>query len=211
MRFLFAVALFIISSLIFISCDSSIEPLIPNSDSLITNLDKFGPTNYIPILLPQRSLLFEDSVYSTSFEIDGSIGGRIEYENYYISNEGDSISFYFDLFFPQNAFQGTRTITATFDSIYAAIHFTPSMEFDSSLHLFQGFKGLNLSESETGTIDFYYTWDDGTVGLVKKNGVQINIPQGTVRVMNAKLAHFSRYGWIRKAAIPILHQEHYAE
>ena len=202
MRFLFIVTLLIISGLLFISCDSSIDPLLPNDESGITNLQKLDSYIYLPIELPQRSPSFKDSVYSISVEIDGSVGGRIDYENYYLNTEGDSVSFYFNLFIPQNSFQGIRTITATFDSIYAAIHFTPSMVFDSTLHLFHGYKGLDLTGMQTGTIDFVYTSDDGTVELISKNGTQVIVPQGIVRVMNAKLEHFSRYGWIRKANVP---------
>ncbi len=198
MRFLFTVALLILLSLLFISCDSSVEPLFQNDELGITSLPKIDSIVYTPIELPQRSPLFKDSVYSISVEINGSLGGRIVYENYYISDEGDSISFYFNLFIPQNAFQGTQTITATFDSTLAAIRFTPSMAFDSTLHLFQGFKGLDLSGMQTGTLDFVYTRDDGTVELISKNGTQIIVPLGIVRVMNAQLEHFSRYGWIRK-------------
>ena len=210
MRFLFIVALLIIQSLIFISCDSSVEPIIPNTEPGILNLQKLD-TIYTPIKLPQRSPLFEDSVYSISVDINGSQGGRITYENYYISTEGDSISFYFNLFIPKMAFQGMKTITATFDSVYAAIHFTPSMAFDSTLHLFQGFTGLDLTGMHTGTLDFVYMNDDGTIELIKEDGVQVIIPQGIVRVMNAELKHFSRYGWIRKSTVPKVYQDQYAE
>jgi hypothetical protein len=202
MRFLFTVIFLILTSLILISCESSVEPLFPNDDSGITNLKKLDSFNYSPIELPQRSPLYKDSVYSVSAEVDGSVGGRIDYENYYVSEDGDSISFYIDLFIPPMAFEGIRTITATFDSVYAAIHFTPSMEFDSALHLFQGFKGLDLSDYQTGTFDFVYTRDDGTTELISKTGTQVIVPQGLVRVMNAQLEHFSRYGWVRKCAAP---------
>ncbi len=168
MRILLTGVILILTNILFISCDSSVDPLLPNNESGITDLQKIDSFIDLPIQLPQRSPAFKDSVYSISVEIDGSIGGQINYENYYISTEGDSVTFYFDLYIPKNAFQGTETITATYDSTLAAIHFTPSMTFDSSLHLFLGYKGLDLSGMQTGTIDFVYTRDDGTVELVVK-------------------------------------------
>ncbi|MCW8803773.1 MAG: hypothetical protein OQK57_05180 [Ignavibacteriaceae bacterium] len=86
----------------------------------------------------------------------------------------------------------------TVDDEYAAIHFYPEMAFDETLNFFQSFEGLHLENYPTGTLDFVFIADDGSVELIKKNGVQVVVPQGIVRVQNAKLLHFSRYGWIRK-------------
>jgi hypothetical protein len=84
------------------------------------------------------------------------------------------------------------------DKKYAQVHFYPSMVFDDTLKLFQSFEGIHLENYQTGTIDFVYINDDGSTELIKKNGVQIIVPQGIVRALNAKLIHFSRFGWVRK-------------
>jgi hypothetical protein len=108
-----------------------------------------------------------------------------------------------DLRIPKGAFQGTEIITMTVNDEYAAIHFYPEMVFFKNLKFFQSFEGLDLENYQTGKLDFVFITDDGTLELIKKNGVQVVFPQGIVRVQNAKLPHFSRYGWIRKPAGPI--------
>lgn len=176
-----------------IGCDTSsdltVNPVENNSNTQVYKL----------IPLPQKSALWTDSVFTISQVIDGSVGGRIIMTNYYISDTGDSVEFEVDLRIPAGAFQGSETITITVDSDSASVRFYPEMVFADTLRLFQSFKGLNLENMQTGTIDFVFINDDGSIELIKKNGTQIVVPQGILRVQNAKLLHFSRYGWIRKS------------
>jgi hypothetical protein len=175
-----------------IGCDTStdltVNPAENNSNTQVFEL----------IPLPKKSALWMDSVFTISQVIDGSVGGRIVMANYYISETGDSVEFEVDLTIPAGAFQGSETITITIDSDSAAVNFYPEMVFADTLQLFQSFEGLNLENMQTGTIDFVFINDDGSIELIKKNGTQIVVPQGILRVQNAKLLHFSRYGWIRK-------------
>jgi hypothetical protein len=176
-----------------------------NSDLSINNFEgnlhsSFSKvTEYELIPLPNKSPLWMDSVFTMSKEIDGTIGGRMIMNKYYIAEDGDSVIIKADLRIPAGAFQGTETITMTVDDEHAAIHFYPEMVFEDTLKLFHSFEGLNLENLPTGTIDFVFIRDDGSIELIKKNGIQIVVPQGILRVQNAKLLHFSRYGWIRKS------------
>lgn len=172
-----------------LSVNPSINPPGINSKSQVFEL----------IPLPKKAALWMDSVYTISKVIDGSVGGRINMGNYYISDTGDSVVFNVDLRIPAGAFQGTETITITIDRDSAAVHFYPEMVFTKELNLFQSFKGLKLENVPTGTIDFVYLCDDGSIEIIKKNGIQVVVPQEIVRVQNAKLKHFSRYGWVRKS------------
>jgi hypothetical protein len=49
----------------------------------------------------------------------------------------------------------------------------------------------------TGTYDFAYFTNNGDTELVESDISHANIPQNKISVQNAKLNHFSRYGWIR--------------
>jgi hypothetical protein len=192
-------AILMVTLTLLIGCDNSPDLSVNYSGNTPqASLSKI--TEYELIPLPAKSPLWMDSVFTMSKVIDGAVGGRMILEKYYISEDGDSIITKADLRIPEGAFQGTETITMTVDDEYAAVHFYPSMVFDDTLRLFQSFEGLNLEEYPTGTIDFVYLADDGSVELVKKNGLQVVKPQGIVRVQNAKLLHFSRYGWVRKPA-----------
>jgi len=187
----------IISILLFsffgiLGCDSS-----PDLSVNSTENNSISTTTFEKIKLPNPSALWKDSLITMSQTIDGSVGGRLILDKYYMSENGDSIKVKVDLRIPAGAFQGTKSITITVDQIDAAVHFYPAMVFDDTLRLFQSFEGLNLDGYSTGTIDFVYILDDGTTELIKKNGTQIILPQGIMRVQNAKLIHFSKYGWVR--------------
>jgi hypothetical protein len=187
----------IISILLFsffgiLGCDSS-----PDLSVNSTENNSISTTTFEKIKLPNPSALWKDSLITMSQTIDGSVGGRLILDKYYMSENGDSIKVKVDLRIPAGAFQGTKSITITVDQIDAAVHFYPAMVFDDTLRLFQSFEGLNLDGYSTGTIDFVYILDDGTTELIKKNGTQIILPQGIIRVQNARLLHFSKYGWIR--------------
>ena len=157
--------------------------------------------NYEIISLPEKSPLWMDSIFTMSKEIDGSVGGRMIMEKYYIAEDGDSIIITADLRIPAGAFQGTEIITMTVDHEFACVNFFPSMIFDKTLKLSQSFEGLHLENYQTGTIDFAFIGDDGSIELIKQDGLH----QGVIRVLNAKLLHFSRYGWIRKQFAPIIY------
>lgn len=190
-------AIIMAALILLIGCDTASDLAVINPENDFSQLSE-DVQLFEKITLPNKSPLWQDSVFSMSQTIDGSVGGRIILDNYYIAENGDSVIFKVDLRIPAGAFQGTKTITITVDQIDAAVHFYPEMVFTDTLRLFQSFEGLNLDDYTTGTIDFVYIRDDGSVELIKKNGLQIILPQGILRVQNAKLLHFSRYGWIRK-------------
>ena len=175
-----------------LGCDSSPDLSVNSEENNST-----GSTTFEKIKLPSPSALWKDSLITMSQTIDGSVGGRLILDKYYMSENGDSILVKVDLRIPAGAFQGIKVITITVDQTDAAVHFYPAMVFADTLRLFQSFEGLNLDGYSTGTIDFVYIRDDGTAELLKKNGTQIILPQGIMRVQNAKLIHFSRYGWVR--------------
>jgi hypothetical protein len=189
--------------LIIIGCEETSNLLDPPFETTSDRLNKcLTGVDYELIPLPEKSALWEDSIFTVSQEIDGSVGGRIILDKYYIDEEGDSVLMKADLRIPAGAFKDKKTITLTVDKKYAQVHFYPSMVFIDTLKLCQSFEGVDLENYQTGTIDFVYIKDDGSIELVKKNGVQIIVPIGIVRVLNAKLLHFSRYGWVRKTNSP---------
>ena len=190
-------------SVFLIGCKDTSNIIDPIGTSLSPQYNKITNFDYELIPLPPKSPLWSDSIFTISKMIDGKVGGRIIMEKYYIADNGDSIIIFADLRIPAGAFRGTETISMTVDDEFAAIHFLPSMVFADTLHLFQSFKGLDLCNYGTGTLDFVFIDDEGNIELIKKNGLQLILPHGFVRVQNALLLHFSRYGWIRKTENPI--------
>ena len=204
MRYLLSTLLLII--ILIAGCETSSDLLIDPANTSNNSTNEFfiegGIFTYKLMPLPPKSPLWQDSVLTMSQIINGEIGGQMIMEKYYISLDGDSIHIWADLSIPAGAFQGTETITMTVDDEFAAMRFYPNMVFQDTLKLSQGFEGLDLTNCNHGTVDFVFIDDDGTIEIIKKNGLQIIIPQGIVRVNNAKLFHFSRYGWVRKTFHP---------
>jgi len=190
-------AILMVTLILLLGCDTSPDLLVNNLENDFSK-SSISVTRYVQIPLPNKSPLWADSIFTMSQIIDGSVGGRMIMQKYYISDAGDSVIINSDLRIPEGAFQGTETITMTVDDEFASIHFYPSMVFDDTLRLFQSFEGLNLENYPTGTLDFVFVDDGGGIELIKKNGLQVVVPQGIVRVQNAKLIHFSKYGWVRK-------------
>jgi len=182
--------------------DLLIDPVNTSENSINEIIIEGGIYTYKFMPLPPKSPLWQDSVLTMSQAIDGETGGQLIMEKYYISLDGDSIQIWADLRVPPGAFQGTKTITITVDDEFAALHFYPKMAFQDTLKLTRGFKGLDLTNCTNGNVDFIFIDDDGTIEIIKKNGLQVIKPQGIVRVYNAKLLHFSRYGWVRKIFHP---------
>ncbi len=188
----------ILISIFLLGCEDTSNITNPVLNSESGQLNKITEYDYELVPLPPRSQLWIDSVLTTSKTIDGDIGGRIILEKYYIAANGDSIIVYANLNVPPGAFTGTETITMTVDDEFCAIHFYPSMVFLDTLKLFQSFEGLDLSTYGNSIFDFVFIDEYGNFELIKKNGLQVKINQGIVRVQNAKLLHFSRYGWVRR-------------
>lgn len=187
----------LVTIVLLFGCDTSSDLSINSSEDNFSK-SSISLTPYGLIPLPNKSPLWADSLFTMSQVIDGSVGGRMIMEKYYIAEDGDSVIIKADLRIPPAAFQGIETISMTVDKKYAAVHFSPKMVFADTLKLFQSFEGLHLENYPTGTLDFVFISDGGSIELIKKNGVQVVVPQGIVRVQNAKLLHFSRYGWVRK-------------
>ena len=77
----------------------------------------------------------------------------------------------------------------------AAIDFSPSSVFNIPLVLNLKITGVDLTGINPNDINFYYFAQDGSVFSVQNDGITIVPQTGTLEITNAKLPHFSRYGW----------------
>jgi len=188
-----------------IGCSDYTEfPVEPTSNnkvlekqSVLSETPDCRTPKYELIPLPPRAPEWQGITLSANAIIFGKLGGEIVLDKFYIADDGRIINILASLKIPPGAFKGARKITIKVDDEFAALHFYPSMTFEKPLMLTQSFTGLNLSDYRTGTIDFSFIGDDGSVECIRKNAVQVIVPQGFVRVLNARLSHFSRYGWTR--------------
>lgn len=72
------------------------------------------------------------------------------------------------------------------------------MQFDNALNLSLVFTNLDLNALDlTHDVKFVFMGDDGTIELTQNDGVQIQLSIGALQVKNAKIEHFSRFGYSR--------------
>ena len=196
----------LIASLLFIySCETNIAPVYqePDQQSVEALSGEEGSIksviNYELIPLPRRSPIFLDSIFSITKTIVGEIGGQLTLERLYISDKGKLITMLVDLVIPPHCFTGQRNITLNIERDFALVNCSPQMEFKMPLHLVQTFTGLDLQNYETEEIDFVYIGKNGRFEHVDRTAIVVNKLLGIVTVLDAKLNHFSRYGWVRKS------------
>jgi len=195
----------LIAAVLFLAgCDTGFDPV---SETQKTELQKpSAPSigsgnsiiNYELIPLPARSPIFLDSIFTITRSIVGELGGRLLLDRIYISDKGQLVTMLVDLVIPPNAFSGERTITLTVDKGFAVVHCSPSMDFQIPLNLIQTFTGLDLSDYQSEDIDFVFVHKNGRIEEVERTSILVIKALGIVTVLNAKLNHFSRYGWVRK-------------
>ncbi len=133
--------------------------------------------------------------------IDGAAGGTISLKQNILSKDGQVVQVNADFEIPAKAFDGTQNITVTVDADSGRISFFPHMTFKKSCKLNFELKKVNLANMGIKPFDitakFVYFDDSGSVVPVQNYGVLMFYWLGYVSVIDAKLDHFSRYGFIR--------------
>lgn len=164
----------------FLSCSDNIDNPIVSSHS---NTD-----------LTSEGQLF------TAKLIDGVIGDEIILNETFNDIAGNEINVYARLKILENSFPSTVTITMIPNVENLSIQFFPEMTFNRDLRLDLVFTGVDLEAlgfTATGAVEFAFFANNGDTELIENDKSLVNIPQKKISVQNAKLNHFSRYGWIR--------------
>lgn len=124
--------------------------------------------------------------------INGKRGGIVSIN---LAAEDDDFGARGWLSFSRNSFEGRKRITIKTDNEYAALDFHPEgIELNKPARLTVIFKGLDLDEDG---VDFQYIDENGNLAPVDYRRLIVNKRLGWVIVMDAKLEHFSRYGFTR--------------
>ena len=164
----------------FLGCNDNLDNTIISSP---TEADKF--------INPQ---LFASKL------IDGEIGGKLVLDETFINGEGREINVYACLRVLEGSYQGTINISMLANNENVSIQLFPEMKFNRDVRLDLVYTGIDLEAlgyTTTGSVDFACFADNGDVELIENDLSHVNIPQNQISVRNAKLPHFSRYGWIR--------------
>jgi hypothetical protein len=188
-----ALFLIILFGIILLGCSDNFDDTIITAPPKTDNLTKSTP--------PSSNTFFStDSVLHASELIDGEIGGWLIVNETYINSEGRQINVYARLRILPGSYQGTINIEMVFNDEDVSIKLFPEMAFTRDVRLDLWFQGTDLQAlgyKSNGRVDFAYFADNGDFELIENNISHVNIHQNKIRVLNAKLQHFSRYGWTR--------------
>ncbi len=171
------------SALVFFGCDQESEITAP--------LDH----QYKLVKLPLPSSGMHIYGQHEYLDINGASGGEF-YANYsYQSNTGQ-VDQYSTLNFSPGAFSGTKTISQTFNTDGAAMEFGPPMQFSATVKYTYEITGVDVSGINPNTLTFVYIDANGNMYPVPYESVSMDTNTGTLKVVNAELPHFSRYGFV---------------
>ena len=82
----------------------------------------------------------------------------------------------------------------------ASIQLFPHMVFDDYLELYVTFEGIDLKalgHKRSGDVDFVFFNDNGEIEFIENDAARVNTEHQRIKVSDAYLYHFSRYGWVR--------------
>lgn len=129
-------------------------------------------------------------------DINGSTGDVFQRSYSYQDNSGETIYQSADLEFFSGAFSGTKNISMTFNTGGAAMDLGPSMQFQVDVEYTYKITGLDLTGLDPNTLEFVYIDSNGDMYTVDYDYVDMDASTGMLKVKDAKLNHFSRYGFV---------------
>ncbi len=185
----FLTILLLSAGLFLVGCSNDSSLIGPSGTDITNQSVQTQEDSFIP--LPFTSL---DKSKKEKKEINGEKGGKIEIEG----ELRNGVEFEAKLVIPEGAFKGTKKITIKFDKKRAAFDFRPNnTTFDKPLLFSAKIEGLNLKKYKSDDIQFGYLDKHGNLIPVVYEKMEIDVEDGTLKVKNAQLTHFSRYGWAK--------------
>ena len=191
-----AFLIFILVGITFLGCSDNFENTLVSSP---VNTDQ---VNKSQLFEPQLDISDPATtpLISASKLINGETGGELIIDTTYVNYQGRLLYVYAEITVQQFSFQGTTEFTMILHPELGSIELFPHMDFDRVVRVWVWFEGIDLEalgHKRTGHVDFVFFADDGNIELIPAKQSHVNMAQQTIKVMNAQLQHFSRYGWVR--------------
>jgi len=164
--------------------NSIVDPVSQNVNSKISWLK-----------LPAAQGVTTEAQLTANFDVNGVTGG---YNTFSSQFPGSSVAVSATYSFPENCFPGQMIITAVFDEATAAADYYPSpFTFDNPITANITYSGLDLSNVDVSLISFVYLPPNSAVAEpIEYEQLIVDQATGVIQVVNAKIHHFSRYGFI---------------
>ena len=116
--------------------------------------------------------------------------------NSYSGGSFGTVTLTSSLVFPKGSHSGKVTFTVSHDDAACVSTFGPSYVFSKNLTLNIRYTGVNLNGINTSTVKFVYLAADGSVEYAINDGIIADRTTGTLQVINGRIPHFSRYGFV---------------
>ena len=143
-------------------------------------------------------------ILAKNYTFDGAVGGKIV-QKYQWTSDTAKLMLEAYLTIPPGAYEGELTFEIVFDpnQLSMELHPTP-FYFDKPVVLTMQYKGISenyIIDSEK--LDFQYHNPDGSFEKVDYQKIDWDPIDRELKVFQAELHHFSRYGWVRKKDVDL--------
>ena len=148
------------------------------------------------ISLPTAKNNITEEIHTEYKWINGDNGGLFGEQFTYEGGPLGNVTIYSTLHFPQYAFSGWKNISQSFDTETASIVFGPSMQFNVPAEYTLTIYGVDLNGVDPNTLTFVYIDSNGNMFPCDYEYVTMDVNTGMLKVKDAELNHFSRYGFV---------------
>jgi hypothetical protein len=177
-------------ALVFFGCNTDNSIVEPEM-----SISKAGKTEVNWIKLPAG---FEESLkkdISTSRWVDGTQETLMEINTNYSGGVHGWVSVTANLRFQRNSFVGWKYISMSINDEFGTGTFSPAGAFLIPAIYNITIQGVDLSGVNPANVNFVYLAPDGTYQSVVHDGIFVDLSVGKLQISNARLPHFSRYGF----------------
>jgi hypothetical protein len=178
------ISFLILSGLLLIGCQDQSDLVGPDNQNLQQTAFEKGDGNTLnPIKLKITKKL----------RINGDKGGKVKFKYTYSNNVDLEAS----LDIPSGAYSGYLTFCIEFDAENYDVKLYPTpFTFDIPVQLSLQYKNINMEEIDPETFDFVHFPVNGGSEPIEHDGVKFG--DSTIKVSNARLPHFSRFGFVKR-------------
>lgn len=179
----------IFSALVFFGCNQDADITSPIDSSTQSSFEKKWIT-----LSSNIGFSIEETFTKTKRNAKGKKGWNVTFDHTF----SNGVRSYGDLDCPQHAYDGRLTFSFTLSSEVTVTDFNPSpFAFEIPVEYTIIYEGLDLTGVNPEDVDFYYVDPSGALIKAEYTRLEVNIATGMLFVLDAKLNHFSRYGFVQ--------------
>ena len=181
-----------ILSLFVIGCSEKSNIVSP-VDSSTNNNEIVSNPNWI--LPPAENQALKKDV-SVSKTIEGDEDSYLEINTSYYAGWHRKITIDASAEFQRDSFSGKKVVSMSVNDEFGATTFSPSGTWKKPVIFNLKITGLNLWHLDLSNVTFVYMSPNGKYYKAEYDRIYINKWWGIIQVVNAKLPHFSRWGFI---------------